>query len=152
MVVTYHIVWTTFLEWPVWDRRGGWAWLKDVYSPLQSSDFETSREFASEYDNRASDPSTVQLAGDEISQVCADIAELCEHDRIASQNDDATACHNTNAHECKTRRANAGLSDWRLTGKVRRPRVPMHVQSASDVATAWCFFPTQRKLVRHAMA
>jgi hypothetical protein len=50
----YHIIWSTFGSYPVWDNRGDWLELKATYGQLvlNEVDFELNKEFTSIYNNK----------------------------------------------------------------------------------------------------
>lgn len=85
----FHIVWTTFNEYPVWDKNGNWQKLIDVYAELQKHDINylninLSRKLPTEYVNRDSRNDRLLLDEKSINQLKLDIEKLCKKngDRI----------------------------------------------------------------------
>ena len=82
----FHIIWTTYNEYPVWDRNGRWKKLTDTYSKLrlQNISYTLSHELSDEYVNKNPQNNRILLQEKSINQLRIDIHELCREnsDRI----------------------------------------------------------------------
>lgn len=88
----FHIIWTTFNEYPVWDKNGNWQKLIDTYAELQKQNINyincnLSRKLPTEYVNRDSRNDRLLLDGKSINQLKLDIEKLCRKngDRIIDE-------------------------------------------------------------------
>lgn len=84
----FHIIWTTFEEYPIPDSRGNWQKTKDLYSVLeeQQTAFQLSEEFPVEYQNKEPRTNRLILSQKAITQLTKEMTELCQpgKDRIIS--------------------------------------------------------------------
>ena len=82
----FHIIWTTFNEYPVWDKNGNWQKLTDTYTELQKHNINCnlSRELQIGYSNKISQKERFLLNEKAMTQLKIDIEELCQQneDRI----------------------------------------------------------------------
>lgn len=82
----FHIIWTTFNEYPVWDRNGNWQKLLDAYAELQKQNINyincnLSRELPTEYVNRDSRNDRLLLDEKSMNQLRLDIEKLCQKNK-----------------------------------------------------------------------
>lgn len=82
----FHIIWTTFNEYPVWDRNGNWQKLLDAYAELQKQNINyincnLSRELPTEYVNRDSRNDRLLLDEKPMNQLRLDIEKLCQKNK-----------------------------------------------------------------------
>lgn len=82
----FHIIWTTYNEYPVWDRNGCWKKLTDTYSKLriQNINFISSHDLPDGYINTTPQNNRILLKEKSINQLRIDIFELCRenNDRV----------------------------------------------------------------------
>jgi hypothetical protein len=82
----FHIIWTTFDEYPIQDKNGSWQKTKDLYTNLkdQQTAFHLSEAFPDEYISKEPKPSRIILSGKAKNQLTTDIESLCRpgKDRI----------------------------------------------------------------------
>lgn len=82
----FHIIWTTFNEYPVWDKNGNWQKLTDTYTELYKHNiaYNLSKELQIGYINKHSQKDRLLLNEKGMSQLKSDIEELCKEnqDRI----------------------------------------------------------------------
>jgi hypothetical protein len=82
----FHVIWTTFEEYPVWDKNGNWQKVSDAYLELQKHkiDYSLSRELQIGYTGKNSRKSRLVLNQKAMIQLKNDIEELCQQskDRI----------------------------------------------------------------------
>lgn len=82
----FHIIWTSFDEYPVWDQHGHWQQLADTYAELQKHQISyiLSHELHSDYANKKPQKKRVLLNEKAIAQLKMDIETLCQphKDRI----------------------------------------------------------------------
>jgi len=82
----FHIIWTTFNEYPVWDRNGNWQKLLDAYAELRKQNINyincnLSRELPTEYVNRDSRNDRLLLDEKSMNQLRLDIEKLCQKNK-----------------------------------------------------------------------
>lgn len=79
----FHVIWTTFDEYPVWDKQGNWQEISDTYLVLQEQKiaFHLSRALPSNYSNKESKPTRLVLNEKAITQLKSDIEALCEQNK-----------------------------------------------------------------------
>ena len=75
-----HIIWTTFNEFPVWDKNGNWQKLTDTYVELQKHDikYNLSHELPATYVNKTLQKERILLSEKGMIQLKNDIEELCQ--------------------------------------------------------------------------
>ena len=82
----FHVIWTTFDEYPVWDNQGNWQKISDTYLVLQEQEvaFHLSHALPNNYSNKESKPTRLVLNEKIIAQLKSDIEALCQqnNDRI----------------------------------------------------------------------
>jgi hypothetical protein len=85
----FHIIWTTFNEYPVWDKNGNWQKLIDTYAELRKHNINCnlSRKLPTEYVNKDSRNDRLLLDEKSINQLKFDIEKLCQKnkDRIIDE-------------------------------------------------------------------
>ena len=79
----FHVIWTTFEEYPVWDKNGNWENVTNTYLELQKHeiDFNLSRELQHQYINKNSLKSRLLLNEKAMAQLKNDIEELCKQNK-----------------------------------------------------------------------
>ncbi|POR24151.1 hypothetical protein BWK58_08490 [Flavobacterium columnare] len=79
----FHVIWTTFDEYPVWDKNGNWQKISDAYLELQKHkiDYYSSRELQFRYTNKNSQKSRLVLNEKAMTQLKNDIEELCQQNK-----------------------------------------------------------------------
>lgn len=79
----FHIIWTTFNEYPAWDKSGNWQQLADTYTQLQKHDisYTLSHELHSEYVNKKPQKERILLNEKAIAQLKIDIEALCQQNK-----------------------------------------------------------------------
>ena len=84
----FHIIWTTFEEYPIHDSRGNWQKTKDLYLILEEQQiaFQLSEEFPAAYQGKEPRANRLTLAPKAISQLKKEVEILCQpgKDRIIS--------------------------------------------------------------------
>lgn len=84
----FHVIWTTFEEYPIHDSRGSWQKIKDLYRNLEKQQiaFQLSEEFPAKYLSKEPRASRVILSPKAINQLKKEIEVLCQpgKDRIIS--------------------------------------------------------------------
>ncbi|MNJ86613.1 hypothetical protein D3C87_41170 [compost metagenome] len=84
----FHIIWTTFEEYPIHDNRGNWQKTKELYLILkeQQTAFQLSEEFPVEYLCKEPKSKRIKLSEKARNQLKADVEKLCQpgKDRIIS--------------------------------------------------------------------
>lgn len=82
----FHIIWTSFNEYPAWDKHGSWQHLADTYTELQKHhiSYTLSHELHNVYVNKSPQKDRVLLNEKAITQLKMDIETLCQpqKDRI----------------------------------------------------------------------
>lgn len=82
----FHIIWTTFNEYSVWDKNGNWQKLADTYVELQKQtiNYNLSHELQIGYLNNNSRKERLLLNEKAMTQLKIDIEKLCQEnsDRI----------------------------------------------------------------------
>ncbi|MGX7666747.1 hypothetical protein [Flavobacterium pedocola] len=82
----FHIIWTTFEEYPVWDKNGNWEKIRNCYLELKNHDITCtfSHELQTNYLNKKPKTNRLQLNDNARKQLKKDIEELCleNSDRI----------------------------------------------------------------------
>lgn len=82
----FHVIWTTFNEYPVWDKNGNWQKLSNTYSELQKQHINCNlfKELQNGYLKSNSKKDRLLLNKQAILQLKFDIEDLCKenHDRI----------------------------------------------------------------------
>lgn len=82
----FHIIWTTYNEYPVWDKNGNWQKLVEIYTELQKHNisYNLSHELPIGSVNKNSKSERLLLNEKSINQLKTDIEELCQekNDRI----------------------------------------------------------------------
>ncbi|KPH12440.1 hypothetical protein [Chryseobacterium sp. ERMR1:04] len=82
----FHIIWTTYNEYPVWDKNGNWQRLVEIYTELQkhSISYNLSHELPIGSVNKNSKSERLVLNEKSINQLKTDIEDLCQekNDRI----------------------------------------------------------------------
>jgi hypothetical protein len=74
----FHVIWTTFGEFPVWDKRGNWNDLVAQYRKLSECEihYQLSRALHARYENKAQEPSIVFLDRPAQEQLKQDLHNL----------------------------------------------------------------------------
>lgn len=82
----FHIIWTTYNEYPVWDRNGCWKKLTDTYSKLRHQNISCtlSHDLPDGYINKTPQNNRILLQEKSINQLRIEIHELCREnsDRV----------------------------------------------------------------------
>ncbi|WP_394665457.1 hypothetical protein [uncultured Chryseobacterium sp.] len=82
----FHIIWTTYNEYPIWDRNGCWKKLTDTYSKLRHQNISCtlSHDLPDEYINKTPQNNRILLQKKSINQLRIEIHELCREnsDRV----------------------------------------------------------------------
>lgn len=78
----FHIIWTTFNEYPVWDKNGNWQKLTNTYVTLQKQaiNYNLSHQLQTEY-TPVLPKGRLLLNEKVIIQLKMDIEELCQPDK-----------------------------------------------------------------------
>lgn len=79
----FHVIWTTFDEYPVWDKNGNWQKILDIYLELKNNEIEysLSHELQIEYTNKKARLTKLVLDKKAIAQLSIDIEELCQQNK-----------------------------------------------------------------------
>lgn len=84
----FHVIWTIFNGYPVWDKRGNWQKLADTYAELEKHDihYHLYKELKPEYLNKTPKQELSLLHEKAINQLKSDIEKLCKEnqDRIVN--------------------------------------------------------------------
>ena len=82
----FHIIWTTYQEYPVWDKNGNWQKLADAYTVMQDHhiNYNLSHELPAGYINKSSREERLLLNEKSMAQLKLDIEKVCRKngDRI----------------------------------------------------------------------
>ena len=80
----FHVIWTGFGEYPVWDQKGDWDRLISLYSVLEQQEINSrfSQALAKEYLGQIPLQRKVLFDEEVRGKITADIIELCQKDRI----------------------------------------------------------------------
>ena len=79
----FHIIWTTFGEYPVWDKNGNWQKLTDIYVELKKHNISCnlSHELQIAYVNKNAQKSPLLINEKAMVQLKIDIVELCQENK-----------------------------------------------------------------------
>lgn len=81
----YHIIWSTYHAFPVWDIRGDWSKLAELYAmfDLNAIGYQPSHELPRQWERRETNPKAIELTSCEQQYVQKNLQGLVVHDRIA---------------------------------------------------------------------
>ncbi|THF51806.1 hypothetical protein E6C50_08605 [Flavobacterium supellecticarium] len=79
----FHIIWTVFNAYPVWDKRGNWQKLSATYAELEKHhiSYHPYKTLHPEYTNRHSQQEPTLLSEKAIAQLKSDIENLCQDNK-----------------------------------------------------------------------
>lgn len=76
----FHIIWTVYNEYPIWDKNGNWQKLTATYTELQKQhiNYHLYKELQPEYLNKSPRQERLLLDEKAILQLKSDIEHLCK--------------------------------------------------------------------------
>lgn len=80
----FHLICTTFGEYPVWDKQGDWEKLKALYAVLEQREIQWcfSKELPPVYSGKKKHPERVLFNAEAKEKITAEVMELCQKDRL----------------------------------------------------------------------
>lgn len=79
----FHIIWTVFNEYPVWDKRGNWQKLSATYAELEKHhiSYHFYKALHPEYTNKHPQQERALLSEKAMAQLKSDIENLCQDNK-----------------------------------------------------------------------